>query len=57
VLDLVANGLLGGSFDESLSSRAGRMMRQGSVIARGLCAALAVLDANHCRKAADDQGG
>ena len=57
VLDLIANGLLGGSFDESISSRLGRMRREGSVIASGLCAVLAVLDADHCRKADADEGG
>ena len=57
VLDLLANGLLGGSFDESISSRLGRMGREGSVIAGALCAALALVDSDHCRKADADEGG
>jgi len=57
VADLLANGLLGGSFDESISSRLGRMRREGSVIANGLCAVLALVDTEHCRKADADEGG
>ena len=52
-LDLVANGLLGGSYDETISSRAGRLVREGSLVATALCAALDVLDDDHCDKAAD----
>jgi hypothetical protein len=56
-LDMLGNGLLGGSLDETISSRAGRMARTGSVVAKGLCWALAQVDADHCNKAADNQGG
>lgn len=57
VVDMVGNGLLGGSFDETISSRAGRMARSGSYVAKGLCWALAKVDADHCNKAADNKGG
>lgn len=52
VVDLVANGLLGGSFDETISSRAGRLAQDGSLVAKGLCAVLDAIDAGHCASAA-----
>ena len=57
VVDLVVNGLFGGSFDETISSRAGRMAREGSYVAQALCAALDVVDEDHCEKAANNTGG
>jgi hypothetical protein len=56
MLDLIGNGLLGGSFDETISSRAGRMRREGSVVAATLCYVLDAIDGGHCDDAADNQG-
>ena len=57
VLDMLANGALGGSYDETISSRAGRMAQQGSVVAKAVCSILDVFEANHCARAADGKGG
>lgn len=56
-LDMIGNGLLGGSLNETISSRAGRMARKGSYVAKGLCWALDKVDTDHCNKAADNKGG
>ena len=57
VLDMLANGMFGGSVNETISSRLGRMKRSGSVVATALCAGLDVFDRNHCADAAAGKGG
>lgn len=56
-LDMLGNAVLGGSVDETISSRAGRLARQGSYVAKGLCVMLNRVDPGHCDRAADDKGG
>jgi len=55
-LDMIGNGLLGGSFDETISSRAGRLQER-SFVAKGLCWSLDKIDKGHCERAAKNKGG
>ena len=50
-LDQWANTLLGGTPDETISSRAARGKRDGNRWGRGLCRALDWLDPGHCDQA------
>ena len=53
VLDMTGNFITGGSWDETISSRAGRT-RDISILADALCTVLDVIDEHHCDKAAKD---
>lgn len=60
--DLALNKVTGGSLDETISSRAGRAVIEGSAsvgayAATALCWALDKIDKNHCEDAANDKGG
>ena len=51
VLDMTGNFLTGGSWDETISSRAGRN-RDISIVADALCTVLDLVDKDHCARAA-----
>ena len=48
--DQLMNAATGGSEDETISSRAGRLLKEGRGWACVLCKLLDVLDKNHCKK-------
>lgn len=48
-LDQLANATTGGSEDETISSRAGRLKREGRGWACVLCKLLNLLQPNHCK--------
>jgi hypothetical protein len=56
-LDQLANTLLMGDPDETLSSRMGKRARQGDRFAVCFCRVLDVVDPNHCEKSIEyDEG-
>lgn len=55
-LDQLVNTLLGGSPDETISSRAGKRQHK-SVWAKWLCWILNKLDTNHCKDAIEEDEG
>lgn len=55
-LDQLANTILGGDPDETISSRAGKRQRKGK-LAYWLCRALHWIDPNHCRDAIEEDEG
>jgi len=62
VVDILGNAATGGSLDETISSRAGRAVRDGGstvgvYIATALCYVLDAIDEGHCADAADNKGG
>lgn len=57
-LDQLANTVAGGDPDETISSRAGKKVRQGHTGPwRWLCLLLNKFDRNHCRKNIEDDEG
>jgi hypothetical protein len=53
VADLLLNGALGGDVNETISSRVGRLSREGSYVAKAVCVVLDTLVADHCAAAAE----
>lgn len=57
-LDQLANALLAGDPDETISSRMGKAVREGRcVLCRFLCGLLHRIDPNHCRKSIEEDEG
>jgi len=55
--DQLANALIGGDPDETISSRAGKARRRGAPWACLLCGLLDMIDPRHCAKAREDDEG
>ena len=55
-LDQLANTVLGGDPDETISSRAGKKQRKGR-LAYYLCRALHWIDPGHCKRAIEHDEG
>ena len=57
-IDQLANALLGGDPDETISSRAGKRLMENDRIAIVLCWFLDFFESDHCHKAIEtDEGG
>ncbi|MFC6633535.1 hypothetical protein [Microbulbifer taiwanensis] len=57
-LDQLANALLGGDPDETISSRMGKAVREERcVLCRFLCDLLHRIDPNHCQKSIEEDEG
>lgn len=56
-LDQFANTVLGGSPDETISSRAGKAMREGKVWGCVLCRFLNLFENEHCAKSIETDEG
>lgn len=57
-VDQLANALLLGDPDETISSRAGKALeRKGWSIAEPLCYLLSLVDFNHCKDAIEEDEG
>lgn len=57
-LDQLANTVMGGSPDETISSRAGKAMREGRRWGCILCQLLNWIEPDHCAKSIEpDEGG
>lgn len=57
-IDQLANTLLGGYPDETISSRCGKRVREGKCYICGpLCAILGKIDAYHCERSIEEDEG
>jgi hypothetical protein len=56
-IDQLANTLLGGFPDETLSSRMGKRAREGDSFAICFCKVLDVFDKDHCAKSIEEDEG
>lgn len=56
-IDQLANTLLAGDPDETLSSRMGKRARKGDKFCKGVCRVLDLFDKNHCEKSIERDRG
>lgn len=56
-LDQLANTLLAGDPDETISSRLGKMQRKGNKFAKCACRVLDFFDEGHCEKSIEKDRG
>ncbi|MCM3413509.1 hypothetical protein [Metabacillus litoralis] len=56
-IDQLANTLLGGDPDETISSRAGKRARKGDRLSILLCKFLNMIDKGHCEKSIEKDEG
>lgn len=58
-IDQLANAILGGDPDETISSRMGKMIgnKKATPLEHGLCDVLHVLDKDHCEKSIEEDEG
>jgi hypothetical protein len=56
-IDQLANTLLGGDPDETISSRMGKRARKGDKLGKVICRILNVFDKGHCEKSIEEDEG
>ncbi|TFE30846.1 hypothetical protein [Cohnella luojiensis] len=56
-IDQLANTLLGGSPDETISSRMGKRAIKGDRLGRLICRFLDLFDKGHCKKSIEEDEG
>jgi hypothetical protein len=56
-IDQLANSILGGDPDETISSRMGKRARQGDKFGIMLCRLLDIFDKGHCKKSIEKDEG
>lgn len=56
-IDQLANTLLGGDTDETISSRMGKRARKGDPLGKVICRMLNVFDKGHCEKSIEKDEG
>lgn len=53
-IDQLANAMVGGNPDETVSSALGKKQRRGCKLCRFICGILNIVDPNHCEKSIEE---
>jgi hypothetical protein len=56
-IDQLANTVLGGDPDETISSRMGKRARKGDKLGKIICKILNIFDKGHCEKSIEEDEG